>query len=70
MNALYFDSNIDDEGRRKQIYQGHVFLYSPRPAALALCAFARELTEAAFGSLDPRTAQHELPGNTLRGCTG
>ncbi len=61
MNALHFDSSIDDEGRRNLIYQGQVFLYSPRPAALALCAFARELTEAAFGSLDPRTAQHELP---------
>jgi hypothetical protein len=61
MSVLHYDSTMGDEARREQIYRGQIFLYSPRPAALGICAFARELTEAAFAPLDPRTAQHELP---------
>lgn len=61
MSVLYYDSAMGDDARREQVYRGHLFLYSPRPAAAELCAFARELTEAAFAPLDPRTAQHELP---------
>ena len=60
MNAIHYDSGMDDESRREEIYSGQLFVYTPRPAALALCAFARELAEAAFAPLDPRTAQFEL----------
>lgn len=61
MSILNYDSTADDDTRRRQLYQGQLFIYSPRPAALALCAFARELTEAAFAPRNPRTAQQDLP---------
>ena len=60
MTILNYDSTIDDDARRDRVYRGQIFLYSPRPAALSICAFARELTEAAFAPLDPKTAQKEL----------
>ncbi len=43
------------------LYNGQLFVLSPRPSTIALCEFARELIQDAFGSLDPRTAQHSLP---------
>jgi hypothetical protein len=61
MTVLRYDSTMTDDARRDEIYRGHIFLYSPRPAAMEICAFARELAEAAFAPLDPRMAQHELP---------
>jgi hypothetical protein len=61
MTVLFYDSDMADDARREQVYRGQLFVYSPRPEALAVCAFARDLTEAAFAPLDPRTAQHELP---------
>lgn len=60
MNTIYFDSAVSDNARRKKIYDGQIFVFSPRPASIALSDFARELTEEAFGSLDPREAQNTL----------
>lgn len=61
MNAIFIDSPLDDDARRRQLYRGQLFVFSPRPSAVQLAAFARELTEAAFAPLDPRDAQHSLP---------
>ncbi|MEO8675754.1 MAG: hypothetical protein ABI569_09250 [Casimicrobiaceae bacterium] len=61
MNSIHYDSGMDDAARREQIYNGQLFVYTPRPAALAMCAFAREMVEAGFAPLDPRTAQFDLP---------
>ena len=61
MNSVFFDSSMDEAARRERLYQGQVFVFSPRPSTLALCELAREMTEAAFRPLDPRDAQHELP---------
>jgi hypothetical protein len=61
MGAIYFDDGRGDEFRRGEIYRGAVFVYSPRPAALALCALARELLREAFQPRDPELSQHELP---------
>ena len=61
MDSLYIDSDLSDDTRRFELYRGQLFTYSPRPAAVALCAFARQLAEEAFAPLDPRTAQHQLP---------
>lgn len=60
MNTVYLDSPLDDEARREQLFQGQLFVFSPRPSVAALCKFAREMTEAAFAPLDPREAQHSL----------
>jgi hypothetical protein len=61
MNAVYFDSRMSDEGRRKRLFDGDIFIFSPSPSSLALCAFARELVQEEFGSLDPLKAQYSLP---------
>jgi hypothetical protein len=60
-NTIYFDAHTDDGTRRQQLYQGQLFVYSPTPSSTALCTFAREMVQEAFGSLDPLTAQYSLP---------
>jgi hypothetical protein len=61
MNAILFDPSLSDAARREQLYKGQLFVYSPSPSSRELCAFAREMIEDAFGSLDPREAQYSLP---------
>ena len=61
MNALYFDSSMTDEQRRKCLYEGSLFVFPPCPSSTALCEFAREMIQAEFGSLDPRKSQYSLP---------
>ncbi len=61
MNALYVDSPMSDDERRRRLYEGQLFVFSARPSGRALCEFARELTEEAFAPLDPRYAQADLP---------
>ena len=65
----------DDEWLQK-LFEGQLFVYSPRPRTRAFCKFARILIEEAFNryvsspsqtdpqslhTLDPRTAQYALP---------
>lgn len=57
---IVFDSAVEDTARRKQLYAGDIFVYSPDPASEALSAFAREMAEEAFYPLDPRQAQHSM----------
>jgi hypothetical protein len=59
--TIYLDSPVDDATRRQRIYDGHLFVYSPRPSTRALCDFARTLIEEAFAPLPPERAQHSLP---------
>jgi len=61
MNTVYFDSPISDEMRRERLYQGQLFVFSPRPSSVALCQFADELIREAFGKLSPEKAQYSLP---------
>jgi hypothetical protein len=61
MGAIYFDHPGDDDFRRGELYRGAVFVYSPRPNALELCALARDLVVEAFRPLDPELAQYDLP---------
>lgn len=61
MNSVFFDSTMNEAERRRRLYEGQLFVFSPRPSSLALCELAREMTEAAFKPLDPRDAQHKLP---------
>jgi hypothetical protein len=60
-NTIYFDSPVDDYTRRQQLYQGQLFVSSPTPSSIALCAFAREMIQEAFGSLNPLKAQYCMP---------
>jgi hypothetical protein len=61
MNTVFFDSGVNDDLRRKLLYDGQIFVFSPRPSTIALCDFARHLIGEAFAPLDPRTAQFNMP---------
>jgi hypothetical protein len=54
MTTVHFDARIDDDARRRALYNGDIFVYQPTPATLRLCSFARDLVEKAFAPLDPR----------------
>lgn len=58
---LFFDSKMSEKERRKELYRGSIFVYSPSPGAVNLCGFARELIENAFHPYDPRTMQENMP---------
>jgi hypothetical protein len=60
MHSVLFDPKLDDAGRRQQIYDGQLVIYSPTPSSLALVKLARTLIEEAFGTLDPETAQYHM----------
>jgi hypothetical protein len=59
--TVYFDTHLGEQARRARLYQGDIFVFSPRPSTKALAEFARELTEQAFAPLKPEFAQFELP---------
>src|SRR4051794_35748611 len=59
--TIYLDSHVSDAERRRRLYAGDAFVYSPRPATLALTEFARELIEEAFAPLNSQNAQDSLP---------
>jgi hypothetical protein len=61
MNTLFVDANLDDDARRSQLYDGQLFVYSPRPSSLELIGLARQLIAEAFAGLDPETAQYAMP---------
>ncbi len=60
MSTIYFDTHLGDEERRRLLYSGDVFVYSPRPSTRALTELARELIEEAFAPLEPQQAQDSL----------
>ena len=57
----YFDAPCSDDERRGRLFNGQLFLFSPRPSVTALREFARRMVEEAFAPLDPRTAQFHMP---------
>ena len=56
-SEVFYDSEVSDDVRRQRLYDGQLFVYSPRPSILALTDVAKSMIEDAFGELDPRTAQ-------------
>ena len=61
MNTVYIDSNVSDEVRRQRLYAGQLFVITPRPSTVALCEFAKEMIQEAFGKIDPLEAQYHMP---------
>ena len=61
MHAVYLDAPVSDDERRRRLYDGQLFLFSPRPSVIALRDFGRRMVEEAFAPLDPRTAQFHMP---------
>ena len=66
-NTVYYDASCSDEERRRLLYEGQLFVYSPRKSTLAFIEFARTLIKEAFSPYDPETAQYELSGRRVRG---
>jgi hypothetical protein len=58
---IYVDSKMNDDDRRKELYRGSIFAFSPSPSALSLCKLAEELIADAFGAVDPLRAHENLP---------
>src|SRR6266571_6275008 len=61
MNTIYIDSSLSDDQRRKLLYEGQLFVYSPTPSSSALCNLARKLSEGAFAPHEPTKAQFDMP---------
>ena len=60
MNSVFVDSSADDATRRRKLYSGQIFVFSPRPSSLALAAHAREMIEEAFDGIPPEQAQFHM----------
>jgi hypothetical protein len=61
MTAILVEPNAPDSERRRALYAGDTVMLTPKKASGALCELAWGLIEEAFGSIDPRRAQFELP---------
>jgi hypothetical protein len=61
MDTVYLDSPASDLERRKNLYAGQLFVFSPRPSTVKLCEFARQMIEDAFSGTDPLLAQFDMP---------
>ena len=61
MHSIFYDAAVSDEVRRSNLFQGQLYVYSPRPISLELCKLANEMAEEAFAPHHPRDAQHHLP---------
>jgi hypothetical protein len=59
--AVYLDPGFDDDRRRAELYAGELVVYANQTAAREFAEFAQGLIARAFGSVDPRVAQHEMP---------
>jgi|SRR5579864_6374042 len=60
MNIVYFDSNVNDDARRCQLYNAQLDTHSPLSSSIALRDFAREMCQQVFAPYDPREAQHHM----------
>jgi len=61
MTTVHFDAHMSDDERRRLLYAGDIFVYTPTPATTRLCDFAREIVEKAFTPHDPRLVDKILP---------
>ncbi len=61
MHSIYYDSKMSDRDRLNALYDGQLFVFSPKPAMLKLITHARKMIEGAFGSIEPRKAQYSMP---------
>jgi len=57
---IFIDSKINDDRRRKELYNGSIFFHASCASAEKLCELARTLAEEVFHPLDPRKIQDSL----------
>jgi hypothetical protein len=58
---IYIDSKMRDDERRRNIYDGSIFVHALSPSALKLCHLAQELIEDAFPSQNPLKVHESVP---------
>jgi hypothetical protein len=61
MATIHLDTSYTDEARRRSLYRGDLFVYSPGEGSSALCALAQRLSEEAFAPHEPQHAQDHMP---------
>jgi hypothetical protein len=54
---IYVDAKMSDDSRRKEVYNGSIFVHAPGRSALKLCQLAQVLIAEAFGAVDPLKVQ-------------
>jgi hypothetical protein len=60
-NAVYLDAVVGDDERRRRLFDGQLFVYSPCQSSRAFNDFAQGMIKEAFAPYDPETAQFQLP---------
>jgi hypothetical protein len=60
MTNVYVESSLTDQDRRSALFRGDLFVFNPRPSAVALAELARSALEEAFAPHDPREAQYHF----------
>ena len=68
MSSVVFEGDWTDH--RRGLFDGDIFVFNPRPAALQMVELARGLLEAAFAPHHPVEAQHYLPVATYASILG
>ena len=61
MHSIFYDAAVSDEVRRRNLFQGELYVYSPRPISIELCNLASDIAKEAFAPCEPCEAQHHLP---------
>jgi hypothetical protein len=61
MTNVFVDCDLAEEARRRRLYEGDLFVFSPRASTLALVEHARGMIAAALPGLDPLRAQYDMP---------
>ena len=60
-NTIYVDAKMTDDQRRDHLYDGQLFVYSPKETSLAFTEFARGMICEGFQCSDPTLAQFDMP---------
>jgi hypothetical protein len=60
VTAIHLDADLTELDRRRQLYEGDLFVFNPLPSALALVEHARGMIEEVYGD-DPGRAQFRMP---------
>jgi hypothetical protein len=64
MATVYVDSSSSELERRRRLYLGDLFAFSPGEHSAAMCGLARDMAEEAFAPYDPELAQDTMPAES------
>src|SRR5579863_1327088 len=67
---IYVDARLSDDQRRKEIYNGSVFVHSAGPSSLELCRLAKEMIEEAFRPFDPMDVHNHISAEKCAAILG